>query len=45
VAGLFAAGTWIRVRAEERLLAGAFGEDFEAYRNHVPAVIPRWRSH
>ena len=45
VVGLFAAGTWIRVRAEERLLAGAFGEDFEAYRNHVPAVIPRWRSH
>ncbi|HVN07699.1 MAG TPA: isoprenylcysteine carboxylmethyltransferase family protein [Patescibacteria group bacterium] len=40
---IFAAGTAIRVRAEERLLHDAFGEDFEAYRRHVPAVIPRWR--
>ncbi|HTQ85363.1 MAG TPA: isoprenylcysteine carboxylmethyltransferase family protein [Candidatus Solibacter sp.] len=41
---IFAAGTAIRVRAEERLLHEAFGEDFEAYRRCVPAVIPRWSS-
>ncbi len=40
---VFAAGTAIRVRAEERLLREAFGEDFEAYRRYVPAVIPRWK--
>ena len=40
---VFAAGTAIRVRAEERLLHEAFGEDFEAYRRYVPAVIPRWK--
>lgn len=39
---VFAAGTLIRVRAEERLLHEAFGEDYEAYRQYVPAVIPRW---
>jgi protein-S-isoprenylcysteine O-methyltransferase Ste14 len=41
---LFAAGTAIRVRAEERLLHQAFGEDFEAYCRYVPAVIPRWKT-
>lgn len=41
---LYAAGTAIRVRAEERLLHEAFGEDFEAYRRYVPAVIPRWKT-
>ena len=41
---LFSAGTAIRVRAEERLLHEAFGEDFEAYRRYVPAVIPRWKT-
>lgn len=40
---IFALGTAIRVRAEERLLHEAFGEDYEAYRRYVPAVIPRWR--
>ena len=40
---VYAAGTAIRVRAEERLLAQAFGEDFEAYKKYVPAVIPRWK--
>jgi protein-S-isoprenylcysteine O-methyltransferase Ste14 len=39
---VFAVGTAIRVRAEERLLLEAFGEDYEAYRRYVPAVIPRW---
>jgi protein-S-isoprenylcysteine O-methyltransferase Ste14 len=38
------AGTAIRVRAEERLLHEAFGDDFEAYRPHVPAIIPRWKT-
>ncbi|HKO04217.1 MAG TPA: isoprenylcysteine carboxylmethyltransferase family protein [Candidatus Acidoferrales bacterium] len=41
---LYAAGTAIRVRAEERLLHEAFGEDFEAYCRYVPAVIPRWKT-
>ncbi|HMD31591.1 MAG TPA: isoprenylcysteine carboxylmethyltransferase family protein [Candidatus Acidoferrales bacterium] len=41
---VYAAGTAIRVRAEERLLREAFGEDFEAYREYVPAVIPRWKT-
>jgi protein-S-isoprenylcysteine O-methyltransferase Ste14 len=36
----FLAGLAIRVRAEERLLAHAFGPAFEEYRRAVPAVIP-----
>jgi protein-S-isoprenylcysteine O-methyltransferase Ste14 len=38
--GLFAAGTWIRIRSEERLLRLAFGSEFEEYARNVPAVIP-----
>jgi protein-S-isoprenylcysteine O-methyltransferase Ste14 len=41
---IYAAGTAIRIREEERLLREAFGEDFEAYRSYVPAVIPRWKT-
>jgi len=41
---IYAAGTAIRIRAEERLLREAFGDDFEAYRRYVPAVIPRWKT-
>ncbi len=37
---LFAFGTWIRVQSEERLLRGAFGDEFEAYARKVPALIP-----
>jgi protein-S-isoprenylcysteine O-methyltransferase Ste14 len=37
---LFIAGTWIRVRSEERLLRGAFGPEFEDYARRVPAMIP-----
>jgi protein-S-isoprenylcysteine O-methyltransferase Ste14 len=37
---LFAGGTWIRVRSEERLLREAFGSEFEAYASKVPALIP-----
>jgi protein-S-isoprenylcysteine O-methyltransferase Ste14 len=39
---LFAVGTAIRVRAEERLLAATFGARFDEYRARVPAVLP-WR--
>lgn len=37
---LFAAGTYIRIRSEERLLREAFGAEFEAYARKVPALIP-----
>ena len=37
---LFIAGTYIRVRSEERLLRQAFGEEFEAYARRVPALFP-----
>jgi protein-S-isoprenylcysteine O-methyltransferase Ste14 len=38
---VFAIGTWIRVRIEERLLRETFGSQFEEYARRVPAVIPR----
>ncbi len=37
---LFAAGTEIRVREEERLLGAHFGSEFASYRARVPAYIP-----
>jgi protein-S-isoprenylcysteine O-methyltransferase Ste14 len=37
---LFLAGTYIRVRSEERLLRQAFGSEFEAYERKVAALIP-----
>ena len=37
---LFAAGTYIRIRSEERLLRQAFGPEFEEYARNVPALIP-----
>jgi protein-S-isoprenylcysteine O-methyltransferase Ste14 len=37
---LFIAGTYVRVRSEERLLREAFGSEFEAYARNVPALIP-----
>lgn len=37
---LFILGTEIRVRTEEALLNGRFGEEFQNYRNSVPAYIP-----
>jgi protein-S-isoprenylcysteine O-methyltransferase Ste14 len=42
IAGLivFLAGTEIRVRAEDRLLAERFQDSFTAYRSRVPAYIP-----
>ena len=40
---LFVAGTEIRVRSEDRLLASRFGAEFEAYRAQVRAYIPYLR--
>jgi protein-S-isoprenylcysteine O-methyltransferase Ste14 len=37
---LYVAGTEIRVRAEEALLAERFGAAFEAYKRRVPAYLP-----
>ncbi len=37
---LYLAGTEIRVRAEDALLAGRFGDEFERYRRAVKAYIP-----
>jgi protein-S-isoprenylcysteine O-methyltransferase Ste14 len=37
---LFTAGTYIRIRSEERLLRQAFGSEFEEYARNVPALIP-----
>ena len=37
---LFLAGTEIRVRMEDRLLASRFGTPFEEYRRRVPAYLP-----
>lgn len=38
---VFAVGTRMRIRIEERLLRGAFGAEFESYAQKVPAVVPR----
>jgi protein-S-isoprenylcysteine O-methyltransferase Ste14 len=37
---LFIAGTWIRIRSEERLLRQTFGSEFEVYAKKVWALIP-----
>ena len=37
---VYAIGTVIRVRSEEKLLRGAFGAEFDSYARRVPAVIP-----
>jgi len=37
---IFAIGTFIRVRSEERLLREMFGPEFDAYARKIPAVIP-----
>jgi protein-S-isoprenylcysteine O-methyltransferase Ste14 len=38
--GVFLAATTIRIRAEEKLLAGRFGEQFTAYRRSVSRLVP-----
>jgi len=40
VVPLFAFGTWIRVRSEEKLLRDEFGRQWDEYRKRVPAVLP-----
>ena len=37
---VFLAGTYIRIRSEERLLRQAFGPEFDAYARKVPAFLP-----
>src|SRR5437763_15426068 len=37
---VFALGTFIRVRSEEKLLREMFAAEFDAYAQEVPAVIP-----
>lgn len=37
---LYVAGTEIRVRVEDRLLASRFHDEFDAYRRAVPAYLP-----
>ncbi|HYW70253.1 MAG TPA: isoprenylcysteine carboxylmethyltransferase family protein [Pyrinomonadaceae bacterium] len=37
---MFAIGTFIRVRSEEKLLREMFGREFDDYARRVPAVIP-----
>lgn len=37
---IFMAGTLIRTKLEERLLAGAFGRQLEEWRSRVPGLIP-----
>jgi protein-S-isoprenylcysteine O-methyltransferase Ste14 len=40
-ATLFAIGTTIRIRTEEKLLRAAFGKQFDDYVQRVPAFFPR----
>jgi protein-S-isoprenylcysteine O-methyltransferase Ste14 len=37
---VYAVGTVVRVRSEEKLLRGAFGAEFDSYARRVPAVVP-----
>jgi protein-S-isoprenylcysteine O-methyltransferase Ste14 len=38
---LFLTGTAIRMREEERLLVGQFGDAYRLYARETPALIPR----
>ena len=41
---IFAIGTSIRVRGEEKLLRSQFGAEYDAYARRVPAILPLpWR--
>jgi protein-S-isoprenylcysteine O-methyltransferase Ste14 len=40
-AATYLVGTLIRIRAEEKLLRGAFGAEFEDYSSKVAALLPR----
>ena len=39
---VYGIGTLLRIRAEEKLLHGAFGAEFQEYSRRVPALFPRW---
>ncbi|MEO8085097.1 MAG: isoprenylcysteine carboxylmethyltransferase family protein [Ardenticatenales bacterium] len=39
---LMSAGTYVRIKAEERVLREAFGAEYDAYAARVPAVVPGW---
>ncbi len=41
---IFCLGTLIRVWREEKLLRTEFGEQYQAYGKHVPAILPRFFS-
>ena len=41
---VYAAGTYVRVRSEERLLRETFGVAYDDYARRVPAVLPLGRS-
>jgi protein-S-isoprenylcysteine O-methyltransferase Ste14 len=40
---IFLMGTAVRVRIEERLLRGEFGEEYDAYAKQVPSILPLMR--
>ncbi len=40
-AGVFVLNTWVRVRAEARMLADRFGDEYRSYRESVGAIIPK----
>jgi protein-S-isoprenylcysteine O-methyltransferase Ste14 len=35
---------WLKIRSEERLLLTTFPDEYAAYRERVPGLIPWWRS-
>ncbi|HKX41437.1 MAG TPA: isoprenylcysteine carboxylmethyltransferase family protein [Burkholderiaceae bacterium] len=37
------AALWRKLRLEERWMAERFGEQYTAYRRHVPALVPSWK--
>lgn len=34
---------WRKLRVEERWMAERFGEQYEAYRRRIPALVPFWK--
>ena len=43
LAGLYVTPVfWFYIRAEERMMSGEFGEQFEEYQRKVGRLLPRW---